>query len=85
MAQQSGAVICPTYFFYENAWIFNSWDRFMVPKPFSRVIVRFGHLESVPENMDPEEFERIRFHVEQKMIEEYEKGDLAMASSSNST
>ncbi|MBW2630616.1 MAG: lysophospholipid acyltransferase family protein [Deltaproteobacteria bacterium] len=85
MAQQSGAAICPTYFFYENAWIFNSWDRFMVPKPFSRVIVRFGPLESVPENMDPEEFERIRFHIEQKMIEEYEKGDRSMASSRNST
>lgn len=85
LAQQSGAAICPTYFFYESAWIFNSWDRFMVPKPFSRVLIRFGLFEPIPENMDSEEFERIRLHIEQKMIEEYEKGDRAMASSLNST
>ncbi len=75
MAQRSGAAICPAYAFYENAWIFNSWDRLMLPKPFSRVVIRFGPLESIPENMDSEEFERIRLHIEQKMIEEYEKGD----------
>ena len=75
MAQQSGAAICPTYVFYKNGWIFNSWDRFIVPKPFSKVVIRFGPLESVPKNMDPEEFEKIRLHIEQKMIEEYEKED----------
>ena len=85
LAQRSGAVICASYAFYENAWIFNSWDRFMVPKPFSRVVIRFGPLESIPENMDSEEFERIRLHIEQKMVAEYEKGDRSVIFSRSST
>lgn len=85
MAQWSGAAICPTYVLYENAWIFNSWDRFMVPKLFSRVVIRFGSLESIPENMDSEEFERIRLHIEQKMVAEYEKGDRSVTFSRSST
>jgi len=32
------AVNCTFY----NAWVFNSWDKFMVPKPFSRVEVQFS-------------------------------------------
>jgi len=75
MAQNSGAAICPTYVLYEKPWIFNSWDRFMVPKPFSRVIIRFGSLEFLSEEMDSGEFEKNRLYIERKMIEEYEKED----------
>ena len=75
LAQQSGAAICPTYVLYEKPWIFNSWDKFMVPKPFSRVIIRFGSLEFLPEEVDSKEFEKNRLYVERKMIEEYEKED----------
>ncbi len=32
-AQKAGAAICPTYVLYENPWVFNSWDRFMIPNP----------------------------------------------------
>ncbi|OPX36365.1 MAG: hypothetical protein B1H13_14690 [Desulfobacteraceae bacterium 4484_190.3] len=75
MAQQSKSAICPTCVFYDKPWIFNSWDRFMVPRPFSSVVIRFGSLEFVPENMNSEEFEENRLYVERKMIEEYEKED----------
>jgi len=75
LAQSSGAVICPTYVLYENPWIFNSWDRFMVPKPFSRVTIRFGPLEPVPPEMDAAQFEEVRLRIEQTMLEEYERGD----------
>ncbi len=75
LAQQSGAALCPTFVLYEKPWIFNSWDRFMVPKPFSRVVIRFGSLEFLPEDMDSGEFEKNRLYVERKMIEEYEKED----------
>ncbi|MEA3487150.1 MAG: lysophospholipid acyltransferase family protein [Thermodesulfobacteriota bacterium] len=84
LAQRSGAAICPCYAFYENAWIFNSWDRFMVPKPFSRIVIRFGALEFIPENIDGEEFERIRIHIEQKMVAEYGRGDRSVTFSRSS-
>ena len=71
----SGAAICPTYVFYERPWIFNSWDRFMVQKPFSRVKIRFDSLIFVPEDVDSELFEELRSGIERQMIDRYEEGD----------
>jgi lysophospholipid acyltransferase (LPLAT)-like uncharacterized protein len=76
LAQRTGAAICPAYVSYENPWIFNSWDRFMVPKPSSRVLLRFDRgLTVVPAELDENEFEQIRLQVETRMIEGYESAD----------
>ncbi len=42
MALEADAVVIPFYTSAEHAWFFNSWDRFMLPKPFSRVFITFG-------------------------------------------
>lgn len=76
LAQRTGAAICPAYVAYENPWIFNSWDRFMVPKPFSRVMIRFDEeLTILPAELDENQFERIRLQIEKKMIRGYESAD----------
>ncbi|MEN6620642.1 MAG: lysophospholipid acyltransferase family protein [Smithella sp.] len=75
LAQSANAVICPTLASYENAWIANSWDRFMIPKPFSRVLLRFGSILPVPEITSNEQFESFRKQVEEHMIREYEAID----------
>jgi lysophospholipid acyltransferase (LPLAT)-like uncharacterized protein len=36
----------------ERAWVLNSWDRFMIPKPFSRVVLRVSRLVNVPSGAD---------------------------------
>ncbi|MBZ5566920.1 MAG: lysophospholipid acyltransferase family protein [Acidobacteriia bacterium] len=36
----------------ERAWVLNSWDRFMIPQPFSRVMVRFSRALNVPPEAD---------------------------------
>ena len=36
----------------------NSWDRMMIPVPFSRVLVRFGKLIPVPREATDEDVER---------------------------
>jgi len=75
LAQKSGAAICPVYVSYEKPFIFNSWDSFIVPKPFSRVLIRFGSLEFVSEEMDTDRFEDIRLSIEGKLIKGYEEAD----------
>ena len=60
---------------YKNAWMFNSWDRFMVPKPFSKVLFRFGPITSMPKTMSDEQFESLRRQMEEQMIKEYESAD----------
>lgn len=75
LAQKTGAAITPTCVSYENPWIFNSWDRFMVPKPFSGVLLRFGPLEQVPAEMGEREFEECRLRVEKQLAQVYEEID----------
>ena len=40
LARTSGAPITAFYVAVQRAWVLNSWDRLVVPKPFSRILVR---------------------------------------------
>jgi len=75
LASQTGAAICPGYISYENPWAFNSWDRFMVPKPFSRVLLKAGDFIFVPKDLDEKSFEETRLAIERTMIEGYAEAD----------
>lgn len=79
LAQLAKAAICPAYVHYDNPWVFNSWDRFMVPRPGSAALIRFGPLQQVPEEMDAGAFEEIRRRIEESMISEYESREGTLA------
>lgn len=36
----------------EKAWVLNSWDRMLIPKPFSRVAVHISRMMSIPPEAD---------------------------------
>lgn len=76
LAQLSGADIFPVYISTEKAWITHSWDRFIIPKPFSRVLVRWGKPIFVPQDLDSKAFEDIRQEVEQELIVGHAQDDL---------
>jgi lysophospholipid acyltransferase (LPLAT)-like uncharacterized protein len=42
LAQMTQEAIGSFYLLPERAWTLNSWDRFLIPKPFSRVIVSWS-------------------------------------------
>ena len=46
-AQRTGALIVPIRAEASHAWRLKSWDRFLIPKPFARVRVRYGPLTPV--------------------------------------
>lgn len=75
IAQVSGMAIVPTITSAERRWTFKSWDRFMVPKPFSRVIIRFGEPIAIPADLDENAFEEQRLYIERRMQELYEDTD----------
>lgn len=59
IALASGADVIPAMFAADRAWVFRSWDRFTVPKPFSRVFLYYG--ETIPNpgaDADVREFTR---------------------------
>lgn len=67
MAQKSGALIVPVGVAAKRCWILATWDRFMLPKPFSQAIMLFGDAIKVPKNATPEEIETIRIQLEAAM------------------
>lgn len=75
IAQVAGKPVVPTITSAQKKWVFNSWDRFMVPKPFSRVIIRFGDAIDVPAELDGDAFEQKRVSIEQRLKELYEDTD----------
>jgi lysophospholipid acyltransferase (LPLAT)-like uncharacterized protein len=57
LAQMTGAPIGAFHLEPEHAWIMGSWDRFLVPKPFTRIVVSWGPWTRVTADLPTEEFE----------------------------
>ena len=72
LSQLSGVGIVPVRVDYGSAWVFRSWDRFRLPKPFSTVTVTFGPLVQVEDGIDSEQFEIERKRVETLLNQENE-------------
>ncbi len=68
LAQLGNAAIIPFSVHADRAWYFKSWDRFMVPKPFAKVTLRFDELFPIPSTSTPEEFEDVRLKLEEIML-----------------
>jgi lysophospholipid acyltransferase (LPLAT)-like uncharacterized protein len=62
LARMSGAAITAFYVAVERAWVLNTWDKLVIPKPFSRIYVRFARKIFVPADADDAALER--YHSE---------------------
>lgn len=52
LAKATGVAITPFYVAVANKWELNSWDRFLIPVPFSRALVRVASRIYVPRDAD---------------------------------
>lgn len=68
LARATGAVVVPIYTAADRAWYFRSWDRFMLPKPFARVHLRFCEMLDLNAGGSDEAFENQRLRLEQIML-----------------
>jgi len=57
LAQTTGARIGAFHLQPERAWVMRSWDRFLVPKPFTRIVVSWAAWTHVAADLPAEEFE----------------------------
>ena len=69
LAQQSGAAIVPINMEYSSCWRVKSWDRFILPRPFSTVRVTFAPPHRVAPTATEEEFERERRRLQEAMMQ----------------
>jgi lysophospholipid acyltransferase (LPLAT)-like uncharacterized protein len=58
LARSCGLALTMFHAAVDRAWVLNTWDRLMIPMPFSRVLVRVGKLIPVPEDASDEDIER---------------------------
>jgi lysophospholipid acyltransferase (LPLAT)-like uncharacterized protein len=68
LAQKSGAPVVPVNMEYSSCWRLKSWDRFILPRPFSKVRVIIGQSHHVRSTSTPEEFETERLRLQDVMM-----------------
>ncbi|HYH03312.1 MAG TPA: lysophospholipid acyltransferase family protein [Bacillota bacterium] len=57
LAQKTGAPLIPVAFVYDRKWVFRSWDKFQVPKPFARGVAYFGEPVFIKAELNDEQLE----------------------------
>ncbi|MEJ2655991.1 MAG: hypothetical protein P8012_02195, partial [Desulfobacterales bacterium] len=68
LAHAANAVVVPFSVSAKKAWYFNSWDKFLLPKPFSKVTLRFREMIKFERVKDREILERQRMRLEKVML-----------------
>lgn len=68
LAQKSGAAVLPMNMEYSSCWRVKSWDRFIIPKPFSNVRVIIGEPQQINPTSTDEEFEAERLRLQNSMM-----------------
>lgn len=67
MARDTGAPIIPVLWGADHCWTFNSWDRYLIPVPFTRVVVNIGDPIKVPPSAGKKEMDEFRLLLEKRM------------------
>lgn len=70
LARLSATPLIPVSFSASRAWQFNSWDRFMIPKPFARVAVLVGAPMVVERSSDLAAASQMLAHVMNQLTDE---------------
>jgi lysophospholipid acyltransferase (LPLAT)-like uncharacterized protein len=78
LARSSGVPLTMFHAAVENPWVLNTWDRLMIPKPFSRVLLRFGKLIPVPREASDEDVERYQAELQSALdrVEEFAEANV---------
>lgn len=58
LSRATGAPMVAFHIAHDRAWVLNTWDRAMIPKPFSRALMRVSRVIAVPPDGDQEQYHR---------------------------
>lgn len=67
VARDTHAPVLPVVWGVDRAWVFNSWDRFLVPKPLARIALRFAAPIWIPRRTEMDGLEAFRVILEQRL------------------
>lgn len=75
MAKMTGLPIYPISYGAKNKKIFNSWDKFLMPYPFTKIVFVCGEAIYVERGISTEAMELKRVELERALIEATERAD----------
>jgi len=75
LAQQTGAYLLPMTFSAKRKVQFNSWDRFILPWPFSKSVVIYGTPINVPKSLSQQQLEQLRAKFQEAMVQLEKQAD----------
>ena len=67
LSRMSGVPILCFYLAVEHCWQLNSWDRLMIPRPFSRVHLRWSRMIRVPADASEEQMQEFHQQMQQSL------------------
>ena len=67
LAKKTGVPVGCFYIHVERAWVLNSWDRMMIPKPFSRAVVYVSSPILVPSDATHEQMNALHQQMQQSL------------------
>lgn len=69
LAKKSKAPLIPIMWSADRCWVINSWDRFIIPKPFAKIVYCHSEPIWVPESAEGDELEKYRKLLEDRLNE----------------
>jgi lysophospholipid acyltransferase (LPLAT)-like uncharacterized protein len=67
LAQLTQSPMLPVAYAASRYWQLRTWDEFIIPKPFSRIVIAVGEPHRVAKKSSPEDLERARVDMEDAM------------------
>jgi lysophospholipid acyltransferase (LPLAT)-like uncharacterized protein len=83
LARSTGVSMVVFHMAVERAWVLKTWDRLMIPKPFSRVLMRVSRRIVVPKNADEAQMERSQNELQSSLdrVREFAEANIHKAGS----
>jgi len=68
MARIGGGPVLPIACAADRAWYMDRWDNFMIPKPFSRIVLAVGEPYTIPPDVPLDAIEPHRLNVQEAVM-----------------
>jgi lysophospholipid acyltransferase (LPLAT)-like uncharacterized protein len=83
LGRSSGVPLAMFHMAVDKGWVLNTWDRLVIPMPFSRVLMRIGKMIHVPPDAPDEELDRYQGELQASLdrVEEFAEANIARTGS----
>ena len=77
-AQISGKAVVPIAYAAKPAWVLRTWDKFIIPSPFAKVVIAIGEPYSPAKKLDDQQMEAAQRELERRMLQTYRDAAAAL-------